>query len=189
MTNPADEFESAIAGDAPDTDGEPTAPLDLDQATQWVAQVDRIRRLREEYQQAHAAAVARLNARLNARVSALAEQEEWYAEALEMFHRTVLASDSEALTIPTPAGTLKSRKGQPTFSYTDDEALLAWAMENANDAVDFPPTPDPRLNKTKFKKAVKEAKVSDGVIITDDGEAVPGVTVADPERKFTIETE
>jgi len=189
MSNPTDDFEDALAGDEPDFEQKPTAPLDLDQATQWVAKVARARRLREEYQAAHAAAVARLNARLSERMSALDQQEEWYGEALAMFHRTALANDPEALTIPTPAGTLKSRKGQKQWTYGDEEALLAWAVENADDAVDYPPTPAPKVNKTRLKKALKDAKVSDGVVMTDDGVAVPGVTVADAVRKFTIDTD
>jgi len=189
MTNAHEDFEDALTGEEPDFAEEPSAPLDLDQATQWVAKVARARRLREEYVAAHTAAAARLNARLNERLSALDQQEEWYTEALVMYHRTVLATDTEALTIPTPAGTLKSRMGQPSWSYEDDDALLAWAVEHANDVVDFPPPPEPRVNKARLKKALKESKVSDGVVVTPEGEAVPGVKVTDAKRKFTVETD
>lgn len=189
MTNPTDDFEDALAGDDPDFGSEPSSPLDLDQATQWVAKVAQARRKREEYREAHAAAVARLNARLAERMEALDQQEAWFTEALTIYHRTVLAADPEAKTIPTPAGTLKARKGQPGYSYEDEEALLAWAMENASDVVDVPPPPDPRVNKNRFKKAIKGSKVSDGVIIMPDGEPVPGVKVTDAEVDYKVVTD
>lgn len=189
MTNPADDFEDALAGETPDFESEPAGALDLDQATQWVAQVRRIREKRDEYQAAHAAAVARLNARLAERMEALGQQEEWFTEALTIYHRTVLANDPEAKTIPTPAGTLKARKGQPGYSYEDEEALLAWAMENASDVVDVPPPPDPRVNKNRLKKVIKAGKVSDGVIIMPDGEPVPGVKVTDAEVDYKVVTD
>lgn len=187
--NPTDDFQDALEGDAPDTDSTPSAPLDLNQATQWVAQVARIRRLREEYQQAHAAAVERLNERLHTRLANLAEQEEWFTEALTMYHRTVIAQDPEALTIYTPAGTLKSVQGQPKFIYEDEAALLEWAIREAGDVVDVPPTPDPKVNKTRLKKMLKEATATDGVFITQDGERVPGVRVEKAKRNFSVLTD
>lgn len=192
-----DEFDEALAGEAPDFDAEPTPALDLDQATQWVAQVARVRRLRDEYLAAHAAATARLNARLNERLAALNEQEAWFEEALAMYHRVLLANDPEAKTVPTPAGTLKSTATQPTWEFYDEEAFTAWAVENMPQVIaEPPPPPAPKVVKTEVKKvlkaeaaeALKMAGTSDAVL-THDGAAVPGLRVLPAGRNYKVITE
>jgi hypothetical protein len=177
-----DIFDEALAGEDA-KQGE--VPLDLDQATQWVAQVKAIRDRKAEYQAAHAAAVRRLNAKLTEVCSNLDTQEEWMTDALEMYHRTVLANDAERVTIQTPAGVLKSNAGQNKWVY-DDAAFEAWALENIPSAVT--PHPD-TINKTKAKTALKDATISDGVVITADGVKVPGITIVPPERTFKIVTD
>ena len=197
MTDIASDFEDALAGDQPDFESKPTAPLDLDQATQWVAQVARARRLRDEYEEAHRAAVARLNARLDERVEALNQQEEWYAEALEMFHRTAIAVDDKALTIPTPAGTLKSTKTQPVWEFYDEAAFTAWALENLPEVIaPLPEPPEPKVAKNAVKKALKDdaeaviklAGTSDAVL-THEEAPVPGLRVLPPGRNYKIITD
>jgi hypothetical protein len=196
MTDITADFEDALAPDEPDFTETPSAPLDLDQATQWVAKVARARRLREEYVAAHSAAVARLNARLNERVSALAAQEEWYGEALAMFHKTAIAVDPEALTIPTPAGTLKSTKTQPTWEFYDEAAFTAWAEENIPQVMaEPPPPPAPKVKKAEVKKALKAdaekalkvAGTSDAVLMHDEA-TVPGLRVLPAGRNFKVIT-
>jgi hypothetical protein len=190
------DFEDALAGDEPTFD-EVHAPLDLDQATQWVAQVARARRLREEYQEAHRAAVARLNARLAERITALTQQEEWYEEALVMYHRTLLATDPEAKTVPTPAGTLKSTATQPTWEFYDEDAFTAWAVENLPSVIaEPPPLPAPKVVKAEVKKALKDeaaevlkvAGTSDAVL-THDGAPVPGLRVLPAGRNYKVITD
>jgi len=178
-----DVFEEALAGSEA-TQGE--VPLDLDQATQWVAQVKAIRGRKAEYQAAHAAAVSRLNAKLNEVCFNLDTQEEWMTDALEMYHRTVLANDAERITIQTPAGTLKSNKGQPKWVYEDEAAFEEWAFANIPTVVT--PHPD-TINKTKVKAALKDATFSDGVVVLKDGTAVPGLKVLPAERGFSIVTD
>jgi len=175
-------FDEALAGDDA-KQGE--VPLDLDQATQWVAQVKDIRDRKAEYQAAHTAATKRLNAKLAEVCSSLDTQEEWMTDALEMYHRTVLANDDTRVTIQTPAGVLKSNAGQNKWVY-DDQTFEAWAMENIPSAVT--PHPD-TINKTKAKSALKDATISDGVVITKDGVKVPGITITKPERTFKIITD
>jgi hypothetical protein len=177
-----DIFQDALAGDEAQ---QGQVPLDLDQATQWVAQVKGIRDRITEYQAAHAAAVKRLNLKLNEVVTNLETQEEWMLDALEMYHRTVLANDKERVTIQTPAGVLKSNAGQNKWVYEDNAAFEAWAMENIPAAVT--PHPD-TINKTKAKSALKDATISDGVVMTKDGVKVPGIRVAPPERTFKVIT-
>jgi len=197
MTDLADDFDDALGGDTPDFQSEPVAPLGLVQATEWVAQLARTRRLQAEYREAHAAAVARLNARLNARTEALHQQEGWLAEALEMFHRTALATDKSAKTIETPAGTLKSTATQPTWEFYDEEAFTAWALENLPEVIaEPPPPPAPKAAKTAVKKALKDdaavalkaAGTSDAVLM-HDGASVPGLRVLPAGRNYKVITE
>lgn len=190
---PTEEFEDALCGEiaTADAEGNLGLPVDLDQAEQWMAQLRRIRRLRAEYVAAHAAAVARLNARLTEVTAPLDGEDAMLSEALEMFHRTLIAVDANRKTVPLPSGTLKSRMGQPTVEVTDEDALLAWAVANRPDVVDFPPPPDPKVKKVDLKKVIKaEATVSDGVpLLGADREPIPGVVVTEAERKFDLAIE
>lgn len=195
--NPEQDFADALEGDGPDFDAEPSAPLDMDQATQWVASLARVRRLREEYEAAHAAAINRLSARLFERMIALDTQEGWFSEALEMYHRTVLSLDPEAKTIPTPAGTLKSTATQPEWQFYDEEAFTVWALENLPEVIaDPPPPPALKVAKAKVKAALKEdaaealkvAGTSDAVL-TYDGAEVPGLRVLPAGRNYKVITD
>lgn len=195
--NPTEEFEDALGGDYPDFDEDVHAALDLNQATQWVAQLARVRRVREEYEAAHAAAIARLNARLANLTENLAQQEMWYTEALKMYHATVLANDPAAKTIATPAGTLKSTATQPSWDFYDEAAFTAWALENLPEVIaEPPPPPEPRVAKNEVKKAladaakdaIKLAGTSDAVL-THDGAPVPGLRVLPAGRNYKVVTE
>jgi hypothetical protein len=183
MSDANDIFEEALAGDEAER-GE--VPLDLDQATQWVAQVANIRAKITEYKAAHAAAIKRLDAKLNEVVGNLETQEGWMLDALEMYHRTVLANDKERVSIVTPAGTLKSNKGRDKWVYEDDAAFTAWVLENIPTAV---VTKEDTIDKNKAKTALKSATFSDGVVITADGVKVPGVKILPPERTFSVVTD
>jgi hypothetical protein len=194
--NPTDDLSDALAGDEPDFDTEPSAPLDLDQVTQWVEQVARVRRLLDEYRQAHAAAVQRLNDRLNQRVEDLTKKEKWYEEALEVYHKVTIQNDPKALTIETPAGTLKSRMGQVEWEFFDEAAFTAWALENLPEVIaEPPPPPAPKPAKKEVKKALKDeaakalkvAGTSDAVLACD-GAPVPGLRVLPAKRKYDVVT-
>lgn len=197
MTDPVADFEDALGGETPDFEAKPEPALDLDQATQWVAELARIRRVRAEYEQAYTAAVARLSERRSQRLASLNEQEAWYAEALELYHRVVLANDKKAITIPTPAGTLTSRMGQPKWEFYDEDAFTAWALNNLPEVIaDPPPPPAVRPAKNKVKKVLKDeaAKVlavegtSDAVLTYNDA-PVPGLRVLKAKRNYEVVTE
>lgn len=190
------ELEAALAGEEPDFSVPPTADalvLDSDQATQWLARLDSVRRKRQEIKDAKAAAVKRLDAVTNDRVANLTEQEAWLEEALTIFHQVMLAADPEgAMTIILPTGTLKSGVwgGKEIWNY-DDALFNAWAIENLPGAVEYP---DPKVSKDAAKKLIKDAKirVSDGVVLVSDGKEefpVVGLTITERERAFKAVTE
>ena len=114
-----------------------------------------------------------------------------------MYHRTVIANDPAALTIPTPAGTLKSTKTQPTWEFYDEAAFTAWALENLPQVIAEPPAPpEPKVVKNEVKKvlkdeaeaAIKVAGTSDAVL-THDGAPVPGLRVLPAGRNYKVITD
>ena len=192
--NPDELLEDALAGEMePDIDSPPTAPLDLTQATSWVAHLARVRRQREEWDVAYQAAMQRLQERNRVEQARLDRWEAWLEEALEMFHRTVLANDPDALTIYTPAGTMRSKMGQPAVDIQDQEALIKFLLadDETRELVEFPPPPPPKVGKVPLRKFIKDNMVrsSDGVVTLKDGSTVPGVVWTDAERTFSVNTD
>lgn len=151
-----------------------------------MAQVKAIRARLTEYEEAHVAARNRLNAKMEEIRSNLETQEEWILDALEMYHRTVLANDDTRVTIPTPAGTLKSNAGRNKWVYEDDAAFQAWVMTNVPSAV---VAHEETIDKNKAKAGLKDATISDGVLVLKDGTTVPGVKIVPPERTFSVVTD
>jgi len=188
MTNATADLMAALEGD------EVTGPIadpdasTIDTVTEWVAQVVRLDAQEAEYAEAHKTAVARLNARKAERLAAIGEQRSYLVDAIETFHRARLAQDPEALTIHTPAGTMKSTKRQDQWVIEDDATFTAWCVANLPDAVTFA---DPVVNKGTAKKVLKEKaeRYSDQRVIVG-GEAVPGLRFieADPvkDRNFSV---
>jgi hypothetical protein len=189
------EFDDALAGPPPDTTQPPQPANSLDQATQWVAAIARIRRQRQQYIEAHNAAIARLDQRLQQHLQTLQQQENWYTEALEMYHRMILANDPDAKTIHTPAGTLKSVATQPVWEIDDEQAYTAWAAQHLPETLIQPPQPPPKPSKTEIKKTLKTIanqalqNTTGKTRLTYNGQTIPGLTVTPATRKFTIITD
>lgn len=186
------ELEAALAGEEPDFTVPPTADalvLDSDQATQWLARLDSVRRKRQEVKDAMAAAVDRMKVVAAARKANLDEQEAWLEEALSIYHTIMLELDPEgAKTIILPTGTLKSGTwGGDIWTY-DDATFDAWAIENLPGAVEYPA---PKVDKGTAKKLINDSKVrvSDDLVQLPDGTTVPGLTVTERPRAFKAKTE
>lgn len=192
VTDIVAELEAALMGQEPDFSRAPAAQelaLDADQATQWLAQLNSIRRKRHEVRGAFQAAVDRMKVVVDERVSNLNEEEAWIEEALSIYHEMMLVDDPEgSKTITLPTGTLKSGTwGGDVWSW-DDDKFDAWAMENLPGAVEYP---EPKIKKGDAKKLIKEAtlRISDGVVVLADGTAVPGLTVKERERQYKAVTD
>lgn len=190
MSTATDDLMSALEGDevsAPIPDPDAST---IDTVTEWVAQVVKLDAKEAEYVEAHKGAVAKLNARKADRLAAIEEQRGYLMDAIETYHRARLAQDPEAKSIPTPAGTIKSTKQQDQWVIEDDAAFTEWCAANLPDAVSYP---EPKVNKTDAKKALKAKaeRFSDERVIVD-GEAVPGlrhIEATDKDRSFSVKAE
>jgi hypothetical protein len=189
------ELEAALGGTEADTSmpikdqvERGHVALGEDQATQWGAQLNAARRKAREVAEAHSAAVERLNAVTNARLEALAVQEAWLEEALQVYHEVKLAEDPEGYkTIILPTVTLKSGTWGGDVWTWEDSAFEPWAVENLPGAVEYPA---PKVKKADAKKLIKEGtlRISDGKVVLKDGTAVPGLTVTARDRQFKATT-
>ena len=87
---------------------------------------------------------------------------------------------------------MKSTKRQDQWVIEDDKAFTEWAVVNLTEAVTHP---DPVVNKTDAKKAIKARaqRYSDQRVILEDGTAVPGLRFieadATKDRNFSVVAE
>jgi len=193
-----EKFTKAISGNRePEGSPEENGPEDFDEVTQMVAELAYNRARRAEVEDAFQKALSRLNASYEEAVSGFDQKIEWYEEALELFHRTAFAIDPKKISIPTPAGTLKSNAGQKKWIYDDEEAFRKWAEDNMPLVFEEPkPAPAPAIKRNEVKKvladaadaALKVAGTSDAVL-TYKGMTVPGLHVEPAGRTFKVETD
>lgn len=176
-----------LAGPDPDYDTDPEAPLDADEANTRLRRLARIRAEIEAVEDQARTQIEQINAWAEHRYEVLHNRARWEREGLEMWHRAVLADDPSRKTISLPCGTLKARAQQPVWEF-DDEAFIAWAAEHAPELVRVP-EPKPAVDKTAAKKALIPDATGLGLVVTAEGEVVPGVTVTPRPPSFTIDTE
>lgn len=105
---------------------------------------------------------------------------------LAQFHALVLAEDPTVKTINLPSGDCTSNAGQPTWTYSDPAAFLAWALAGQReDVLRRKPAPAPEIDKAAVRKAFAGQVKDDGRAIDGNGEIVPGLVVLPAVRTFT----
>lgn len=175
-----------LAGDEPPYD-EPVAPPQ--DAAETERRLRRLAKVRADMAEVNATAQRQIDQAQDwrdERLMVLANKERWLVEGLEMWHRAVLADDPSRKTISLPCGTLKARQQQPVWEF-DEEAFIAWASEHAPGLVRIP-EPKPAVDKTAAKKALIPDATGLDLVVTTDGEVVPGVTVTPRPPAFTVDT-
>lgn len=80
--------------------------------------------------------------------------------------------------ISTPYGKVSSRKSQPKWNYEDDR-VLKWLKENDKELI----RTKEEINKAELKK---KYRVMNGQVVTEDGEIVEGITVAEQPDSISI---
>lgn len=175
-----------LAGDEPDFTAEPEAPQDADEIDRRLRRLAKVRAQMAQDKADAQRVKDKADAWLFHRTSINLAQEAWLVEGLEMWHRAVLADDPSRKTISLPCGTLKARAQQPVWEF-DEEAFIAWAQEHAPELVRVP-EPKPAVDKTAAKKALIPDATGLDLVVTTDGEVVPGVTVTPRLPAFTVDT-
>lgn len=186
MTAVDQDLAGYLAGDTPDYTAEPGLPDGHDDVNRRLRRLARIRAEITQVQQEAADEMARIELWLHARLDVLEGRQAWELEGLEMWHRAVLAEDPDRKTISLPSGTLKARVQQPEWSF-DEPVFLAWA-EKARPELVRVPVPKPSIDKAAAKKTLIPDATGLDIVVSPDGELVPGVTVTVREPKFVVDT-
>ena len=181
------DLDEYLAGPDPDYDVDPEPPQDADEANTRLRRLARIRADIAQVEETAARQIEQVNAWAERRYEVLHNRARWEQDGLEMWHRAVLADDPSRKTISLPCGTLKSRVQQPVWEFDDDE-FIAWAVEHAPDLVRIP-EPKPQVDRNAAKKTLIADATGLDMVVTSDGELVPGVTVTVRPPSFTVVTE
>lgn len=99
------------------------------------------------------------------------------------YHAKQLAEDPKAKTISTPYGKAKSRKSSESPEKENEEAILQYVIENEMEEY--------IKNSVKWadlKKSLKIVEISgEKVVVDENGQLVPGVTVKPESISFSVE--
>ena len=158
---------------------------DKGQASWALRKITTIERGRQESRAAAQAELERIQAWL-ADEEKRADQSRGYLDfLLEDYHRRQLVENPKAKTIKLPHGELQLRGIPPEFIRNDVD-ILNWARKNRPKLVSLPQwvRPDPKLNWVELKKVFKVHGVS--AIDPETGEIIPGITVIEQPKKFSI---
>ncbi|MBG9837925.1 MULTISPECIES: host-nuclease inhibitor Gam family protein [Bacillus cereus group] len=105
---------------------------------------------------------------------------EWH---IQRYHAEQLAADPKQKTISTPYGKSKTRKSSEAPEQKDKAQVLQYAIENELD--DCLKT---EVKWADFKKKLKIVEISgEKVIVDEDGQIVPGVTVKPEMISYSVE--
>jgi hypothetical protein len=82
-------------------------------------------------------------------------------------------------TVSTPYGAIKSRTGQPKYTFTDRDEFIAWAKANR-----------PGWVAVKEEPALSVIRAeTEGAVDSDTGEIIPGLSVDPASVSFSVEVE
>lgn len=102
-------------------------------------------------------------------------------------------SDEKEASLSYPAGKLNRRKGSEVVEVEDEDAFVAWAMDNDFDKLVRMPDPKPMAAKDEIKKAVQKdgplvLGASGELIDYDTAEVVPGIWIKrnEPSHKLVF---
>ncbi|MCZ6942399.1 hypothetical protein EJ131_18030 [Bacillus mycoides] len=102
---------------------------------------------------------------------------------IQRYHAEQLAADPKRKTISTPYGKSKTRKSSEAPEQKDKAQVLQYAIENELD--DCLKT---EVKWADFKKKIKIVEISgEKVIVDEDGQIVPGVTVKPESISYSVE--
>lgn len=107
----------------------------------------------------------------------------FFESLIAVYHAKQIADDPKAKTISTPYGKSKTRKSSETPEKANEEEILQYVIENEMD--------DYIKNSVKWselKKSLRIAEISgEKVVIDENGQLVPGVTVKPESISYSVE--
>ncbi|UAT29542.1 host-nuclease inhibitor Gam family protein [Bacillus badius] len=116
-------------------------------------------------------------------LSTIENSTSFFKSLIQKYHSEQLAADPKAKTISTPYGKSKTRKSNETPEKADEEQLLQYIIDN--DLVDYIKQ---SVKWADVKKTFKIAEISgEKVVVDENGQLVPGVTVKPESISFSVE--
>ncbi|MDM5439871.1 host-nuclease inhibitor Gam family protein [Bacillus hominis] len=107
----------------------------------------------------------------------------FFESHIQRYHAEQLAADPKQKTISTPYGKSKTRKSSEAPEQKDKAQVLQYAIENEMD--DCLKT---EVKWADFKKKIKIVEISgEKVIVDEDGQIVPGVSVKPESISYSVE--
>jgi len=125
--DPLHDLDDELMGPEPDWDSEPVPPPDAANAEKMLFRLSRVRSDRVRVKDAADLRIAQVEAWRSHRDGILAAQETYIIEALERYHRAVIAIAPKQLSINLPSGDLTSKMGQPEWTIEEAE-VIEWAV-------------------------------------------------------------
>jgi Bacteriophage Mu Gam like protein len=108
---------------------------------------------------------------------------EFFENMVTHYHAKQLVEDPKAKTLTTPYGKSKSRKTKETPEKQNEEEILQYVIENEMD--DFIKN---SVKWAELKKSLRIAEISgEKVVVDENGQLVPGVTVKPESISFSLE--
>lgn len=116
-------------------------------------------------------------------LSTIENSTSFFEELIQKYHAQQLANDPKAKTISTPYGKSKTRKSKEAPEKGNEKVILQHVIENEMD--------DYIKNSVKWadlKKSLKIVEISgEKVVVDENGQIVPGVTVKPESISFSVE--
>lgn len=107
----------------------------------------------------------------------------FFESLVTTYHAKQLVEDPKAKTISTPYGKAKSRKSKEQPEKQNEEQILQYVFEN--DLDEFVKS---SVNWSELKKKLKVVEISgEKVVVDENGQMVPGVTVKPESISFSVE--
>jgi phage host-nuclease inhibitor protein Gam len=187
-----DDLFGDLMGEEPDYESEPGAPANAEQVNGTMRRLWRIEREAKQTAAAFNDELARITAMRDERLAVLDKQKTWLQSSVVSYFQAIHRENTKApKTLHLPYGTLTVRRGSLTHVFEDEEATLAWAIENDVDAVKQ--VLDKAAVRTLFPAAeVKGAEDpwedEDRPVLTAEGEPIPGVHAVRKAKKFDVKS-
>lgn len=107
------------------------------------------------------------------------------AALIDYRHRMEAENPKLPSTYKLPGGNLTRRAGRVRFTVVDEDALLAWAEQNAPDVIARRALVSP-LKSDDYTVVIDDDGEPAGPVVTADGEVVPGVRVHVPRDTYGV---